>query len=420
MRIVVIGAGLLGITTAYFLSRYGHQVVVIDRREGPALETSHANGSMLTPSQAGPWNVPGITSKLIKWMGREGSPFLFSPGVLPAISGWGIAFLYNSSIACYRINLQKNAQLAEYSMDVLRQLRADLQLRYDQSTVGTMKLYRSREDFAEALKIHGLYKTDEIPVEILDQSGVIRLEPALSAARKEIAGGIFYPADESGDAYQFCQHIADCAAAVGTEFRYGQTVERFIRSDSHIISIETAAGLIEGDIYVLAAGSYSPGLVRSLGISIPVQPVKGYSLTLAARNPEMMPGLPVVDESRHIAITPLGKRIRIAGSAELRGHDVSIDHVRLNKIFRYFDELYPGLCSEGDLADAQRWAGLRPYSSDGVPVIGECRIDNLFLNTGHGHLGWTMGAGSGKLLADLISHGKAELDLQPYRLSRFN
>jgi len=420
MRITIIGAGLLGVTTAYFLARNGHQVTVVDRCEGPALETSFANGSMLTPSQAGPWNMPGLLSRLVRWTGSEGAPFLFSLRVLPSLFGWGTAFLYNSGISRYRVNLQKNARLAAYSMEILKRMREELDLHYDQSQAGTMKLYRNESDFSQALKLHELYKNVTIPVEVLDRQGVIRREPALSAARNEIAGGIFYPEDESGDAHQFCRQIAGHAQALGTQFRYNETVRGFARGGTLIKTIQTDTGSIEADIFIVAAGSYSRKLLRPLGISIPIQPVKGYSLTMDAAEGVARPVLPVVDESRHISIAPLGNRIRIGGSAEIRGYDTTIDKKRLEMIYRYFNELYPGLCGEHDPATANHWAGLRPYTCDGVPVIGGYRYENLFVNTGHGHLGWTMSAGSGKLLADLISHGKPELDLHPYRLERFD
>jgi len=418
MRIVVIGAGLLGVTTAYFLARSGHKVTVIDRRDGPGLETSFANGGMLTPSQAAPWNTPGISLKLLKWFGRTESPLLLRPAALFSILGWGAAFLYHSAPARFMLNQRKNALLAGYSLRILRQLRDELDIHYDETLNGTMKIYRTHGAFKEARTWFDTLK-ENVHFEVLDNAGVIRREPALAAVADKIAGGIYYPGDEAGDAYKFCREMAHIASVKGVSFRYGTLVKGLLRSGNLISAVHTPAGEFEADVFVLAAGSYSRVLAKSAGISLPINPVKGYSLTLSCDPGDPMPVVPVIDESRHIAITPLGNRIRIAGMAELAGYDTTIDDHRIDMMLAFFCELYPQQKWNADPAAGGSWAGLRPYTSDGVPVMGPSPVENLYLNTGHGHLGWSMAAGSARLVADLIISGKTEVDLVPYQLDRF-
>lgn len=418
MRIAVIGAGLIGVTTAYFLRQAGHEVIVLDRRDGPGLETSFANGGMLTPSQAAPWNTPGIAVKVLKWIGREQSPILLKPGKLPSITGWGLSFLRHSTPRAFRANQRKNAALADYSLRVLEQLRRSQDISFDGTRKGTLKIYRHAREFDDACSMIGTFSNEYSRYEVADTDEILRLEPALSDVIDTVAGGIYFPDDQAGDAYKFCDELARLSAEAGVDFRYGTRVDRLATSADRICPLETSKGRMKADIYILAAGSYSPILAKSAGISLPVNPVKGYSITLAVN--QTTPALPVIDESRHIAVTPLGDRIRVAGIAELAGYDASVDDKRINMMYRFFRELYPGLGYGLNLAGAGKWAGLRPYSSDGVPILGRCRLENLYLNTGHGHLGWSMAAGSANLLSDFISKGKAELDLTPYQLNRFS
>ena len=420
MRIAVIGAGLLGVTTAWFLAESGHEVVVIDREEGPGLESSFANGGMLTPSQAAPWNTPGILWQILKWIGREDSPFLLKPSQLFALAGWGTAFLCNSQADRFRLNQQKNIRLGLYSLSVLRKTRQQLQIQYDQSTVGTMKIYRTLRAMEESVNLLRDYRSEQVKFQILDGDGVVGLEPALSAVRKNLAGGIFFPDDESGDARQFCHELALAGSKRGVRFMYKTSVMRLVRSANRIKAVQTSSGNIEADTYILAAGSDSPILARSVGLHLPIYPVKGYSLTMETANQALLPVLPIIDELRHVAITPLGNRLRISGKAELAGYDMSVDESRIQLLLKFLNEIYPDLKGSMATAAVQKWACLRPYSSDGVPIMGPCQIDNLFLNTGHGHLGWTLAAGSARLIADLITGGKPDLDIGPYLLSRFH
>lgn len=419
MRVAIIGAGLLGVSTAYFLSGTDVEVVVLDRQPGPGRETSFANGGMVTPSQADPWNAPGILGKLLKWIGKDDAPVLLRPAALLPLLSWGFSFLRNSTEARFRVNLARNARLASYSLRTLRGLREQLGIHYDESTAGTMRLFRDRDSFRSALNLCAALQDNGIRWESLDAAQVVSREPALRPVENLLAGGIYYPDDESGDAYQYCEAMARHAAQRGAEFRYGTAVLGLESSADRIVAVRTSGGLVVADRFVLAAGSYSPGVARSVGLHIPVQPVKGYSLTLDTSGWDAAPVIPVVDENSHVAATPLCRRLRVAGTAEFNGFNTSVDARRIRNMFQFVADFYPGFRPFLDRAAASTWAGLRPYSCDGVPILGMTRLANLYMNTGHGHLGWSMAAGSGKLVAGLIRGEALELDLAPYQLSRF-
>ncbi|MBI2993464.1 MAG: D-amino acid dehydrogenase [Gammaproteobacteria bacterium] len=419
MRVVIIGAGLIGVSTAYFLAEKGVEVVVLDRQPGPGLETSFANGGMITPSQADPWNSPGILRKLIRWIGREDAPVLLRPAVVLPLWRWGFQFLRNSTEAKFRVNLVRNARLAAYSVRTLGELRARLGLHYEDARRGTMRLYRDGGSLRSALDLNAKLEGSGVRWQALDPAQVVALEPALGAVESLLAGGIFYPDDESGDAHLYCRLLAHHAMQRGAIFRHGVTVLGLESSEREIRAVRTSAGRVEADVYVLAAGSYSPVIARSIRLAIPVQPVKGYSLTLDIRGWDAPPRMPVVDEDAHIAATPLGHRLRVAGTAEFNGFDASVDPRRIRNMSRFISDFYPGLRPFIATTATSTWAGLRPYSCDGVPILGATNWANLFLNTGHGHLGWSMAAGSGRLVTQLICGEPPDLDPAPYGLGRF-
>lgn len=418
MKVIVIGSGLIGVSTAYFLSQEGHEVHVFDRKEAAGMDTSFANGGMLTPSQAEPWNQPGIFWKALTWLGDENSPFLVRPRALFSILGWSLGFIRNSSRERFYANMRKNALLASYSIRMLRELRRKHDLHYDKNTRGTLKIFTDQKSYEEMVEHSRLYKDLGIEFHTLDAGGVLNLEPSLSALQSNIAGGIHYPGDESGDAHKFCRSLAVQAERSGTEFHYQEEVKEFEYGRNTITAVRTSSGNYTADAYVLAAGSYSTLLARSVNIRLPVRPVKGYSLTIDIDGWDSGPQMPVVNESLHIAMTPLGSRLRVAGTAELNGYDIHIRESRVKHMFRYVSNVYPGLAGSLDPESVTAWTGLRPYSSDGVPVLGRTPFQNLFLNTGHGHLGWSMAAGSGRLVADIICGNAPGLDPEPYRLGR--
>ena len=420
MRVIVIGAGLLGLSTAYYLKRHGHSVTVLDRRAGPGLETSFANGGMITPSQADPWNAPGIISKLFRFGGMDSSPLRVKFTSLLFSIAWGMLFFRNSSRDSFRKNLEKNFILTNYNLDVIRKLRNEAGINYDESKLGTMKIYSDSNAYEQAILVSEDMKKLGIEFEFLNPAMVLKKEPALEGAISQIKGGIFYPDDEAGDAYKFCKAIAEEAAQQGVEFQYNVEIETFeISPGRSIEAVCSRNGRYHGDAFVLAAGSYSPSLAGLLGLSLPIRPVKGYSLTLMHDGWKSAPRIPVIDDTRHIALTPLGKRLRVAGMAELYGYDRKIYPDRVEKLLNLVQMIYPGITGYLDKASIHEWTGLRPYSGDGVPVMGRTVIDNLFLNTGHGHLGWSMAVGSGKLVAEYISGKKTEIDIHPYFVERF-
>jgi len=420
MHVLVVGSGLMGTATAWFLRRYGAGVTVVDRAEAAAMETSFANAGMLTPSMADPWNAPGVVWKLLRWLGREDAPLLLRPSEIPRLAPWGMRFIWNSRRRSFERNMLRNLALASHSLRVLQDLRGELELEYDQRTVGTLKVFREQRAMdaaritADQLAAHGVVHKP------LDRDGVVALEPSLAPVAEKLAGGIHHPDDESGDAHLFCRALADAARAAGVAFRFGVTVAGFRPDKDRIRSALTSSGELDADAFVVAAGSYTPRLLSGLGIRLPVRPVKGYSITVPCGDWERAPTRPVTDDTLHAAVTPLGDRIRVAGTAEFAGLDTTVGEARIGNLKRLLLEIYPDFAAGlKDETDIQPWSGLRPMSADGVPILGATPIDNLFVNTGHGHLGWTMAAGSGKAVAAIITDGDVELPFADYRLSRF-
>ena len=419
MKIIVIGAGLLGSSSAYFLSNLGHEVVVLERQPGPGIETSYANAGMLTPSQAAPWNQPGILGNMLHWIGREDAPVLVRPGAVFSLLGWGSRFLMNSMAARFHQNLKKNAALAHYSLGLLQSFRDRHAVHYDATARGTLKFFVNQREFDHESRFNDLYRDAGIDFRLLDGKSALQVEPALADISAKIVAAIHYPHDESGDAHLFCRALVEHAEAAGAAFHYGVVIGGFERIADRISSVTTNRGAYIADAYVLAAGSYSPLLAGSVGLHLPIRPVKGYSLTFNLDGWDKGPCMPLVDESVHTAITPLGKRLRVAGTAEFNGYNTALRPGRIDNMARILRNTCPGFVPYMDMKTAVPWAGLRPYSCDGVPLLGPTPVANLYLNTGHGHLGWSMAMGSGKLVADLISQYATDIDLAPYQLQRF-
>ncbi|MBI1732727.1 MAG: D-amino acid dehydrogenase [Gammaproteobacteria bacterium] len=417
MKIIVIGAGLLGLCSAHYLAGRGAQVTVVDRRAGPGLETSFANAGMVTPSQAEPWNEPGIMGKLTHWLGREDAPVLVRPAALGSLMWWGMRFLRNSTAARFHANAVANVRLAAYSLACLRELRRSEALDYGQICSGTVKIYRDPAAMEEGMALARMLAAEGVEPGILDPSGVVALEPALADVADGLAGAIHFPGDESGDAFRFCRALAESLQRRGVEFRMGAEVLGFTLHGDRAIALRTRTGPAQADAFVVCAGCLSPRLGAGLGAKLPIQPVKGYSITVPMAG-GIRPGLPVVDDAMHIALTPMDGRLRVAGTAEFAGFDTRLRPERIQNLIAATARIYPRHAPHPG-ADVCAWAGLRPYTCDGVPIIGRTRVDNVFLNTGHGHLGWTLAAGSGKLLSQLMTGATPELSALPYRPSRF-
>ncbi len=418
MKIVVIGAGLIGLATAHYLEALGHDVVVIDRRDGPALETSFANAGMLTPSQAEPWNVPGILAKVLGWLGREDAPVLLRPAALPAMLAWTFDFLRNSSRRRFVANALANAALAGFSVRELRELRKTASLDYGEIRAGTLKVYRDRAALDEGAHVARMLADAGVVQHFLDAAAAVALEPALSGIGPGLVGAIHFPDDESGDAHRFCRALAQSMARRRVDLRFNVDVTGFAQDGGRVTALRTTTGDVAGEVFVLCAGSYSPRLVTGLGIRIPIRPVKGYSITIPMAVDAVAPRIAMVDDTRHAALTPMDGRLRIAGTAEFAGYDTVPTASRIGNLVQVVREVLPGHVP-GPGVELNAWAGLRPYCSDGVPVIGRSSVSNLWINAGHGHLGWTLAAGSGKLLAQLLSGVSPGVDPAPYRPDRF-
>jgi D-amino-acid dehydrogenase len=416
VKVLVLGGGVIGVTTAYYLATSGHEVTVVDRQAEPALETSFANAGEVSPGYSSPWAGPGVPIKAIKWLLMKHGPLVIRPKLDPAMWLWLIKMLRNCTSARYAVNKSRMIPLAEYSRDCLRALRAETAIHYDERSRGTLQLFRKVAQLDGTAEDIAVLKQYGVPYEVLDRDGCVGAEPALAAVKHRIAGGLRLPQDETGDCHMFTQALAARAGKLGVQFRLKTTIERLMADGSKISGVATSTGVLQADAYVVALGSWSPRLTRPLGISIPVYPVKGYSITVPIVDAEAAPVSTVMDESYKVAITRLGDRIRVGGTAEVSGYSSSLHKARRATLDHSLTDMFP---RGGDLAKATFWSGLRPMTPDGPPVIGATRYTNLHLNTGHGTLGWTMACGSARVLADLLSGRKPEIDTAELALARY-
>lgn len=419
MRIAVIGAGVIGTTTAWYLARHGHEVTVVDRAAAPADETSQANGALLHASHAEPWNAPGVLWDLLRWIGREDSPLLLRPIRIPQMAGWGLRFLRYSRRHHFDRSTRINAQLAVYSLQMIRELRRSTGIQYDDAQQGIIKIFRDQASLDKALYASRLMDEMGVRYSVLDARGTVALEPAFRDIEHELSGSIHYPDDESGDARLFTLRLADLARQSGVRFLMETEVRRLLRDGSRIIALDTSQGSIEADTYVLAAGSYSPLLARQVGLKLPIYPVKGYSVTVPRGNWSGSPAIPLIDDANKVVLTVLGERLRMAGTAEFAGYDLWLNRARAEGVLNQVLKSFPSLEAHVDREALSPWCGLRPVSADGVPILGSTPLDNLYLNCGVGHLGWTFACGLASLLADHISGTPPALRLEPLSLDRF-
>ena len=413
---IILGGGVIGVTTAYYLAKAGHAVTVVERRPGVALETSYANAGEVSPGYAAPWAGPGIPKKAVKWLLMKHGPLKVRPTADPYMWKWMLQMLRNCTSARYAINKGRMVGIAEYSRDCLKALRAETGIQYDERAQGTLQLFRTQAQVDHAADDIAVLKQYGVPFEVLDAAGCIAAEPGLAAVPHLIAGGLRLPGDETGDCHIFTQNLAKLAADLGVKFLFDTRIDGLVTEGDRITGVATSAGVLTGDDYILALGSYSPFLVRPLGIQIPVYPIKGYSITVPIVDEPRAPVSTVMDESYKVAITRLGDRIRVGGTAAVSGFDRTLRLPRKATLDQSVGDLFPGA---GDLARSSFWCGLRPMTPDGPPVIGGTKFRNLYLNTGHGTLGWTMACGSGRVLADLLSGRKPETDLSELGLSRY-
>jgi D-amino-acid dehydrogenase len=412
MKVIVLGAGLLGITSAWFLRQQGHEVTVIDRQATPAAETSFANGGQISVSHAEPWANPSAPLKVLKWLGQEDAPLLFRIRADMRQWLWGLQFLRECTPARTRHNIEQIVRLGSYSRDTLPALRRDTGIEYDQRTQGILHFYTSQREFDGAEAPAAQMRALGCDRRVISADDAVRLEPALRHIRPQLAGATYTAEDESGDANAFARELAARCQAEGVQFLMSHTVTalRDVGSEIDHVEVTDAAGRfqrIRGDAYVLAMGSLSPLLAAPLGIRLPIYPAKGYSVTMPVKDASMAHQVSLTDDEYKLVFSRLGDRLRIAGTAELNGYDRDLNRVRCEAIVRRTEQLFPGA---GDASQAQFWTGLRPATPSNVPIIGRSKLANLYLNTGHGTLGWTHACGSGKSIARIISGLRPELD----------
>lgn len=416
MKIVVLGAGVIGVTSAYYLAKAGHEVTVLDRQPGPALETSHANAGEVSPGYSSPWAAPGIPLKALKWLFMKRAPLVIRPMADLATWRWMVAMLGNCTEARYALNKGRMVRIAEYSRDCLIKLRAETGISYDERMQGTLQVFRTQKQLDGIGKDIEVLAADGVPFEVLDRAGCVAAEPGLAASAHRIVGGLRLPTDETGDCFKFTNALATLCEGLGVRFRYGVDIRGLKLSGGRIEAVATGNGDVAADIFVAALGSYAPALLAPLGLRLPIYPVKGYSLTVPIVDEARAPVSTVMDETYKVAITRLGDRIRIGGLAEIAGFNLDLPPARRATLEHSVEELFGGA---GDQSRASFWTGLRPMTPDGTPIIGPTRYANLFLNGGHGTLGWTMSCGSGRVLADLVSGRTPDIEATDLALARY-
>ncbi len=416
MKILVLGSGVVGVTSAWYLAQAGHEVTVIDRQPGAGMETSFANAGQVSPGLSAPWAGPDTPRKAVLWLMMRHRPFVFWPVPDRQLRDWVTRFLGACNASAYARNKAVMVRLAEYSRDRLRDLRTLTGITYDDRQHGLLQLFRTQTQADHVHDDTAVLDRLGVPYTILDRAGCIGQEPALSAVSAKFVGGLRLPGDETGDAHLFTTRLAAMAEAAGVVFRYDTPVERLVVQAGRITGVVTPSGTLTADSYVAALGSYTPALLRAAGINLPVYPVKGYSITMPVAREDEAPRSTVMDETFKVAITRLGDRIRVGGTAELAGYSNTLREPRRRTLLHSVCDLFP---HGGDTARAQFWTGLRPMTPDGPPVIGPTKIANLWLNTGHGTLGWTMSCGSGALLADLISGRRPNIEHADLTVARY-
>ncbi len=420
MKVIVLGSGVIGTTTAYYLAQAGHQVTVLERQAGPALETSFANAGEISPGYSSPWAAPGIPLKALKWLFMAHAPLVIRPSLDPVMYSWLFQMLCNCTSARYQINKTRMLRLAEYSRDCMRELRAATGIRYDERTQGTLQLFRTQKQLDGVGKDSEILRQFKVPHQVLDRAGCIRVEPALARVPKNVAGGLHLPGDETGDCFKFTQALAKMAQENGVRFEFGVSIERLEYEADRITAVQTSQGgnqrVHQADSFVMALGSYSSLMARQLGMKIPVYPMKGYSITLPITDPAGAPESTILDDTNKVALTRLGERIRVGGSADIAGYDLRLREAWRKTLVKTVNEIFP---TGGDTNKAEFWCGLRPMTPDSTPILGPTPFSNLFLNTGHGTLGWTMACGSGRVLADLVSGRQPEIDTAGLFMDRY-
>lgn len=415
MNIIILGGGVIGTTTAYYLARAGVSVTVIDRQPDVAMETSFANAGQISPGYSTPWAAPKIPQKAIKWLMQKHAPLAISPDGSGFQLSWIWQMLQNCNARRYQINKERMMRVSEYSRDCIRALRDDIGIKYEHRTGGVLQLFRTDAQLAAMALDTKVLSELGVPYETLNKDELVRAEPALAYSTAPLLGGLRLPNDETGDCHLFTKRLAEHCKTLGVKFLMNKHIEQFTLENGNITGVMVDGERHTADHYVMAMGSYSRAILLPLGLNIPVYPVKGYSLTIPIIDEKKSPISTVLDETYKIAITRFDDRIRVGGMAELSGFDLSLKPARRETLEMVTRELFDG----GDLSGAKFWTGLRPMTPDGTPIIGKTKFDNLFINTGHGTLGWTIACGSGKVIADIITHTTPQISLDGLDMGRY-
>lgn len=417
MRVLVLGGGVIGVTTAYYLAKQGYAVTVLERQAATAEETSFGNAGQISPGYASPWAAPHVPLAAIKWMLQQHAPLTIKLTKDPAQYLWMAKMLRQCTAGRYQINKARMVRLAEYSRDCLDELRNELGLAYEGRQLGGMQLFRSQQQLDTAAADIRILQQFGVPYQLLSPEQILQYEPGLVQSVTKLSGALRLPNDQTGDCNLFTKQLTERARELGVEFKFGQQVERLQVEGQQVTGVYANGQLLSADRYVVALGSYSPLLLKPLGIQLPVYPLKGYSLTLPIVQPEQAPEATVIDETYKVAITRFEQRIRVGGFAELSGYNLALNPERKASMSWVINDLYPGA---GDLQQALFWTGLRPATTDGTPVIGATPYTNLLLNTGHGTLGWTMACGSAHYLADLMANRAPAIDTEGLSIFRYH
>lgn len=418
-HVIVVGGGIIGVTTAYELARQGFQTTLIEAREGVALETSYANGALLTPSMSDPWNAPGVHRHLLASLFDSESAMKLRLSAIPSLLGWGTLFFRSSNVERHAAATRASYILGKYSVDCLRELCAALPLEYDAATVGTLKVFRDARAMERPLTLAEQLAPIGLRFQVLDADAAVSAEPALAGIHADIAGALHFPDDGAGDPLKFSCALSNAFLRLGGVVKTSVQVSAIAIERGRVTGVDSSAGRITADKVVIAAGNATPALVRALRVSLPVKPVKGYTVTFDISHLSERPTMPVVDDALHAAVVPLGGRLRVAGTAEFAGENLELHRCRIGTLLKLLAALYPHLAAQLAKADGQLWTGLRPMSADGLPFIGLSQIPGLYVNTGHGHLGWTLATGSARLLTDLMTGVHPAIDPAPYRVTRW-
>ncbi|MES0828139.1 D-amino acid dehydrogenase [Ruegeria sp. SCP11] len=416
MKVIVLGAGVIGVTTAYYLAKQGVDVTVVDRQREAGLETSFANAGELSYGMSSPWAAPGIPKKALKWLLMRHRPLTIWPLPSPSMWAWGLQMLRNCNEESYRINKSRMVRVSSYSRDALTDLLKDVPIDFDQRNLGTLQLFRTEKQLEASKVDQDVLREFDSPFEVLDRDACIAAEPGLANVAEKFVGGLQLTSDRTGDCRKFTAALAAEAEKMGAKFRYNETIMGFETRNDQISSVLTEKDSFEGDGFVCCLGPYSAVLLKELDIHLPIYPVKGYSITLPVKDPVAAPQSTIMDETYKVALTRLGDRIRVAGQAEIIGFNKKLGKHATDAVRYVVNDLFP---DGGDQTKIENWTGLRPMTPDGTPVLGRTEFKNLFLNTGHGTLGWTMACGSSRAVADLVVERQPDISFEGLEANRY-